>query len=335
MKSNIEKVEVSCHLCGSGDRVVLASGSDHEYSTTTDDRFFVVKCMKCGLVYLNPRPAESELATIYPREYAGYIDDEGVAGNSLLSRLKTAFVNELGYPKRVRTAVGYLPRNGSPLRLLDVGCGTGRVLSLFREYYPGEVETVGVDFDSSAVEIARKKGHGAICGMFEAMDFPPCSFDCVYSSHVIEHVADPGLLLSKVVSVLAPGGFFFCETPNIGSIDARLLSRLGIWGGFHFPRHWTFFSPGTLRKLAENAGLEFVGVRFYLIPILWIWSLHLLGTKLGARQLTDALFPPHEHQCSSLQWFALTGGFTAVDFLLRLLTGQTACMFMILRKPGN
>jgi SAM-dependent methyltransferase len=332
VKSNIAKVEVSCYVCNSGEQKVIARGREHEYATTTDDLFSVVQCKRCGLFFLNPRPAESELATIYPNEYAAFVDDEVPEKPSAVSRLKQSFIDRLGYPARVRAALQYVsPSNGGALRVLDVGCGAGRVLSLFKQYHRGAIETVGLDFDEKAAALTRSKGHAAIQGMFEKTDMPPGSFDCVYSSHVIEHVADPASFLKKVKSVLKPGGLFFCETPNIGSIDAQILSRLGIWGGFHFPRHWTFFTPKTLRRLGESAGLEAIAVKYYLIPIFWIWSLHLLTDKVAGRKIADRLFPAVEHGANPLQLFALTSAFTLVDWMTLLLTRRTACMFVIFR----
>ena len=332
MKSNIEKVRVSCYACGSDEQKVIARGREHEYTTTTDDLFSVVKCAKCGLVFLNPRPAESELATIYPNEYAAFVDEEVPVHRSALSKLKDSFIDKLGYPSRVRTALQYVsPANGA-LRVLDVGCGAGRVLSLFRQFHQGAIETVGLDFDENAAALTRGKGHAVIRGMFEKADIPAASFDCIYSSHVIEHVADPGAFLRKIKSVLKPGGLFFCETPNIGSLDAYFLSRLGIWGGFHFPRHWTFFTPGTLSQLGGREGLEAIATKYYLIPIFWIWSLHLLTMKLAGRKIADRLFPAIEHGANPVQLFALTSAFTLVDWMTLLLTRRTACMFVIFRN---
>jgi len=332
VKSNIAKVHVSCCLCGATEYKVIARGREHEYTNTTDDLFSVVKCARCGLFFLNPRPALTELSTIYPNEYPAFVEEEAPAGESLLSKLSQSFIDRLGYPSRVRAALQHVPPDSGPLRILDVGCGAGRVLTLFKQYHPGALETVGLDADEHATALTRSKGHAVIHGMFDEIDICPASFDCVYSSHVIEHVADPKVFLKKVKSVLKPGGLFFCETPNIGSVDALLLSRLGIWGGFHFPRHWTFFTPKTLRELAKSAGLDAVETKYYMIPIFWIWSLHLLTVRLLGRKIADRLFPPVEHNANRLQLFILTGMFTLLDLMIFSVTRRTACMFVIFRN---
>jgi len=332
VKTNIAKVNVSCHLCDSSEQKLIARGREHEYTNTTDDIFSVVQCARCGLVFLNPRPADTELSTIYPTEYPSFVEEEVSSGRSPVLKLKEIFVDRLGYPSRVRTALRYVHSSNQPLRILDVGCGVGRVLSLFKQYYSGAIETVGLDFDQNATALTRSKGHAAIQGMFEEAEIRAGSFDCIYSSHVIEHVADPKAFLKKVKSALKPGGLFFCETPNIGSVDARLLSRMGIWGGFHFPRHWTFFTPETLHRLGDSIGLDVVDTKYYMIPIFWIWSLHLLTVKLVGRRIADRLFPPVEHKANPLQLFLMTGMFTLLDVMIFSLTRRTACMFVIFRN---
>ena len=149
MKSNIAKVHVSCCLCGAAEYKVIARGREHEYTNTTDDLFSVVKCARCGLFFLNPRPALTELSTIYPNEYPAFVE-EARAGKSLLSKLSQSFIDRLGYPSRVRAALQHVPPDRGPLRILDVGCGAGRVLTLFKQYHPGALETVGLDADENA-----------------------------------------------------------------------------------------------------------------------------------------------------------------------------------------
>ena len=91
-RANIEKSRVACNNCGATGGEVIARGRDHEYATTTSDTFDVVRC-SCGLVYLDPRPAISELDTIYPNDYYAYrlLQRRQAAhgGDSLLARYMT------------------------------------------------------------------------------------------------------------------------------------------------------------------------------------------------------------------------------------------------------
>src|ERR1700758_853641 len=68
----IRTVDVPCTNCGAQDDTRICSGREHEYDNTTQELFHVVRCNRCGLVRLNPRPDVSELSTIYPTNYYAY-----------------------------------------------------------------------------------------------------------------------------------------------------------------------------------------------------------------------------------------------------------------------
>ena len=59
---------VRCGLCGASDVEVLFVGSAPRVPDG-ERTFRVVECRGCGLIYLNPRPEESELAAYYARDY--------------------------------------------------------------------------------------------------------------------------------------------------------------------------------------------------------------------------------------------------------------------------
>ena len=60
-----------CTLCGVEDADPVAVGADFEYRTCPDE-FLAVRCRRCGLVYLNPRPADAEARRIYPDDYHAF-----------------------------------------------------------------------------------------------------------------------------------------------------------------------------------------------------------------------------------------------------------------------
>jgi O-methyltransferase involved in polyketide biosynthesis len=80
-------------------------------------------------------------------------------------------------------------------------------------------------------------------------------------------------MLSGVARGLAPGGVFAVETPNLESLDARLF-RERYWGGYHIPRHWHLFTPGSLGRLLAEQGLEVTSVRYQTGHSFWMYSVH-------------------------------------------------------------
>ena len=83
---------------------------------------------------------------------------------------------------------------GSARRILDIGCGTGTLLSLMREHLP-DAELVGLDVDSKIIKLARAKlGPGIQIeqGNATSPPFAAGSFDCVVSSLVFHHLTRKG-----------------------------------------------------------------------------------------------------------------------------------------------
>lgn len=332
MTPPIPKNEIPCRLCGSSDSELFATTREHEYEGTTDEEFTVVRCKACGLIYLNPQPDVSSLPRIYPPGYACHDDLRKADVATLSGRLKARLAKRLG-PDR---AILQLARQIGADRIgtvLDIGCGSGRMLDAFRSALPGVV-THGLDYSPEACAIARAKGHRIAQTLIEDADYPAESFDLIYSSNVIEHIADPRVLMRKAAAWLRPGGYFLCETPNVDGTGAALFGRSGYWGGYHAPRHWTFFSPATLTRLASDEGFETARIAFVPVPIFWMWTFHhILLRASGSRGLADALMPVKDGKWNRPWSFVVKSFFTAVDVGLGVLGRRSCLMSALLRKP--
>lgn len=331
-KSDIRKVvESACNCCGSARQEFVTTGKEHEYDNTTSDVFTVVRCSDCGLCYLNPRPDVSELSTIYPANYYSYGQQklkEDANPNSLLHKIRYQ-----GFRAKIRQALNLAPKN-DPVTVLDIGCGDGHTLNLFREVEDVAVETHGADFNLEAIEQAKQAGHKTYGGRFEDVELPGEFFDLVYASHVIEHVADPKGFTDKILRILRPGGVFWFETPNIGSLDAKLF-RQHHWGAYHFPRHWFFFDSRSIKKLADLTAFEVVHMDFYPNAIFWFWTFHsmIVSANPRLRNFADALFPAIDFQRDTMGNFIRICFFCGIDVIIKILTGETSNMIVAFRKP--
>lgn len=255
-------INVQCYICGNTETSTIGQGPDFEYHTS-DDEFTMVQCSSCGLVYLNPRPDSSELGTIYPDNYIPYRFDEHLSG----------FVNKLRMTVqslKVKSLRKYVPKDAV---VWDVGCGGGFFLECLRTYGKDSWQLTGVDVSDSAINTIQSKGFTGIKGRFEELDIPPDSVDVIVLNQVIEHLDNPVGVIKKAYSVLKPGGYFFVETPSAEGWDAKLFKRR-YWGGWHFPRHWTIFTLGTLKNLLEKEGFGNIKDTWLLSPNFWAQSFH-------------------------------------------------------------
>lgn len=260
---------VDCNLCGPCGREPYAAGRDFEYDTS-DTWVTAVRCTGCGVVYLDPRPAPAALPTIYPDDYYAY--DFSAAMNPLVRAVKDRVdAAKVGLYRRLVPGPG---------RILDVGCGDGRILDMLARHGRSDWDLWGVEFGERAVAEARRKGYTVVAGRFEDVALEPASFDLMIMNQLIEHVADPRAMIAKARAALRPGGHLVIETPNLDSLDARLFRRR-YWGGYHFPRHFTLFDARTLAATVRAGGLEPVERRPLVCPQFWILSLHHVALERG------------------------------------------------------
>ncbi len=115
----------------------------------------------------------------------------------------------------------------APRRVLDVGCGDGRIP---RQYTSPEV--VCVDRSEAAVAAARERGLDARLADVRELPFADGSFDAVTCNHTLYHVDDRDRAVAELARVLRPGGRF-----------------AGIYNApDHLRELWRAVAPGWLRE---------------------------------------------------------------------------------------
>ncbi len=146
--------------------------------------------------------------------------------------------------------------------LLDVGCGAGAFLRFATERGWAVEGT-----DMVVTDWARESGAKLWSGELPAIDFGDTRFDVVRFNHVLEHTRDPLVELRRAGELVTPGGILLVGVPNVAGLSLRLKSwqsRLGLkrkpWRHYAALHHLWFFTPRTLRRLAEAAGFEVVRV---------------------------------------------------------------------------
>jgi ubiquinone/menaquinone biosynthesis C-methylase UbiE len=144
-------------------------------------------------------------------------------------------------------------------RVLDLGSGSG---DLTTDLARVADEVVGVEVAEAAVRRAQKR-HPALdfrlAPIEGALPFADDAFDLVWSSEVIEHVADTAHWLSEVRRVLRPAGRLALTTPSHGRL------RLAIGGIERYSEplgdHLHLYSARSLRGVLDDSGFREVQVR--------------------------------------------------------------------------
>jgi len=159
--------------------------------------------------------------------------------------------------------------------VLDLGCGEGDFCAVLAQ--AGAVPT-GAEIARTAVDRARARHPGLRFDLVEPhgpLAFEDNTFDAVWASEVIEHVADTARWLSEVRRVLRPGGRLLVTTPFHGRVKnvAIALARFER----HFDptgQHLRFYTRRSLRDLLEAFGFGEVAIEAASGPPLLRESLH-------------------------------------------------------------
>jgi SAM-dependent methyltransferase len=303
---------VDCSICKVDDVEPIGVGEDFEYRTSADS-FLAVRCRQCGLVYLNPRPANRELARIYPTTYHAY--DFSAERYGLAYRVRRRL--------EARRLLGYCRDVAENARIIDVGCGDGFHLKILREFGKPGWRLEGVDPHECATVPGAADGVIIHRGAVQTLDLPKEQYDLALLIATIEHVDDPVAVLRAVRDLLCPGGRAVVVTNNTMSLDFMLF-RARHWGGYHFPRHWNLFDAATLKALADQAGLEIDRIGTLISPVNWIYSLRNLFVDWGAPGWVVDRF--------SLQAPAALALLTAFD-ALHYAAGRGALLRAVFRRP--
>jgi len=131
-------------------------------------------------------------------------------------------------------------------RVLDLGCGAGDSVDLFRSLDP-RVEWVGADIADSAEVAARTRSDAEFVTYDgERLPFPDASFDLVFCKQVLEHTRRPEALVREAARVLAPGGLLAGSTSQLEAFHSRSIFNP---------------TPYGVMLLVEDAGLRMTELR--------------------------------------------------------------------------
>jgi ubiquinone/menaquinone biosynthesis C-methylase UbiE len=166
--------------------------------------------------------------------------------------------------------------------VLEVGCGTGLVLSRVAQVAR---RAEGVDLSPGMLAHARERGLRVREGDATKLPFDDASFDVVYAFKVLAHVPDVDRAIAEMVRVVRPGGHVLVEVYNRHSL--RWISR-AIGGARRIgvqhdesdvPTRWESLARASAR-LPKNTRVERVVGARVLTPAAPLHAIPLVGRLL-------------------------------------------------------
>lgn len=129
-------------------------------------------------------------------------------------------------------------------RILDIGCGQGPALDLFRE--KGYTSVTGITLNDVDVAVCREKGHSVQKMDQSFLEFPDSSFSFVWARHVIEHSIFPYFTLSEFARVIDTGGYLYLEVPAPETSCHHETN----------PNHYSVLNMGSWKSLLGRCGFD-------------------------------------------------------------------------------
>jgi 2-polyprenyl-3-methyl-5-hydroxy-6-metoxy-1,4-benzoquinol methylase len=213
----------------------------------------LVKCRRCGLVYVGHRIQDYTFAYVNPEKSRALAERVQALGlvDDAVEQAEAPWRQKL-FEERLRHLQRFV-RSG---RLLEIGCASGEFLRLAAQ---AGFDVEGVE-PEPVTSVAARQTHGlnVITGTLVEASYPPDSFDAVVLFHVLEHLDSPRQTVTEINRILKPGGILVIETPNIDTIWFRLLGAR--WRQF-IPDHYYFFTPRTLSRLLQETGFQTLQVK--------------------------------------------------------------------------
>ena len=170
--------------------------------------------------------------------------------------------------------LGFIPK------VLDAGCGTGRVLKkLFTDF-----QAFGIDYSNEALKFCKQHGLNRLClGTLLNAPYRSSQFDLIISMDVLYHegISDDQAALREFYRILKPGGKLILHLPALeilrGQHDAQVNTR-------------ERYTKTVLLKRVRNSGFNTTFVTYRLFPLLPLFAMRRLCSR-NSRNAESDLFP--------------------------------------------
>lgn len=271
---------LSCYNCESPDRNFYAE----------ENGFSLLKCQKCGLLYIEERPDDDEISQAHKQGKHRGTDELNVTGKFEPREIRKYL--------RVLADIYGKEKIDSPRTWLDIGCGHGEFMRAVDQYAGGRVKLKGTDPNVHKQESARSKGLDV---SYFPLDSHEEKYDVISLLNVYSHLPDPPKFIQLLKELLNDGGELILETG-----DTANMSPTEHYRPFFLPDHLSFASEEIVISILENLGFEILSVKKY--PYL------RHDAKTFLKELVKFILPNHK---SRLYYYANLKLYSQTDMFVR------------------
>ncbi|HEC1798077.1 TPA: class I SAM-dependent methyltransferase [Campylobacter lari] len=231
---------MKCYLCGS------EKNFQRKGKVRDNQNIKILECCDCGLVFLDSQDIDDSF-------YAnGNMHDLSVY--QLTQR--TDFINDTYLPNKSR--LEFILNSIVGKDILDFGSGYAGFLIQAKPFVRS---ASGVEIEQQVEEIYKNNNINLYRNLDEVdLKLIGEGYDVITAFHVVEHLQDPISILKKLSSKLKDNGKMIVEVPNANDALLTIYKNKAFSEFTYWSPHIFLYSPHTLKKLGEKAGLrvEFV-----------------------------------------------------------------------------
>jgi len=218
----------------------IACGGDAMSHALTKNSFAILRCDACGL-------GRTQLSETF--DAASYYDESYFQGG-----VADGYADYVGSADTLRNEFRHTLHQILPYchggRLLEFGCAYGFFLE---EAKPHFASLHGIEYADAAAAACRARGLDVATGPVDDTTLSG-TYDAVIGLDVIEHVPEPHETVRLLSSHMNPGAVLVMTTGDWAAIYSRLTGTR--WRLMTPPQHLSFFTPASMRKMLEAAGLH-------------------------------------------------------------------------------
>ena len=258
MKKNSKKV--NCPLC---QNLAMHEMSSNDLMFKKNKIYDYYFCRLCDLTFINPLPNLVEIKNFYPDSYMVFeparlkkiniiekVRLQAKHGYMNLINKDNYLFNLLGFfLLKSREHIDYVESG----KFLDIGCGNGSRLLKMRNL---GWQVTGVELNKKAFNECVNHNLNVFNSTLENTKFEDNSFDVVYMSHLVEHLANPCEIFEIVNKILKPNGLLYIKTPNRNSLGRKIFGKY--WYANDIPRHLFLFSKKSLVNVFKKLNMNLV-----------------------------------------------------------------------------
>jgi 2-polyprenyl-3-methyl-5-hydroxy-6-metoxy-1,4-benzoquinol methylase len=234
----IETEYVNCPCCNKSESSFWAK----------ENGFVAVKCLKCGFIYVNPRPVHSLINEAVQTGLHKNVENDRTA---IAHRVKHKVSL---YKKIIGEIYSDVWDKHEIISWLDIGAGYGEFIEAISMLAAPGSKIEGIEPMKPKVQNAIKRGINIKEGYLNEINE---QFEYISLVDVFSHIPNFHNFLIELKRVLVPNGELFIETGNIGDLNnfKQVPTELDL------PDHLVFAGELNIVDFLHKAGFEIIKIR--------------------------------------------------------------------------